>query len=155
MNMIKNNKFEKDCGIVAAYNAASWCNFNKSYSEIETVAKSCGYSPDAGIYFFQFDKLVKKLGLPAKRLLPKSRQQIESKLHAGKFFIFLYTPIGTKSGHAMTAYNDHNGRIRLINSEGNRKTWLDFVLDLSVNGAKNFVVYEIPPRNAAQKHDDL
>lgn len=146
MKIIKKNKLKTDCGVVAAYNAASWCNSCRSYSEVERLAKSCGYNPNKGIFFFQFANLMKKMGLPAKRIKPKSRKEVESRLHSGKFLIFLYTPTGHANGHAITAFVNHRGKIVIVNPEGKRSTWFAFASDLSRNGVRNFIAYEIPQR---------
>lgn len=154
MKMIKNNRKVGDCGVVAAYNVLSWCNNHRSYREVEKVAKSCGYNSDKGIYFFQFANLIKKLNLPAKKIKPKSLEEILNKLYSGKFFVFLYTPTGSGRGHAMSAFVNHNGKIMLINPESKRSTWGRFCVDLIENGTRNFAIYEIPRRTAVNKNDE-
>lgn len=157
MKIIRNNKKKGDCGVVAAYNAASWCNISKPYEEVEKIARSCGYNPERGIYFFQFSNLVKKLGLPAKKIRPKNLDEILDKLYRGKFFVFLYTPVGYHTGHAISAFVDHKGRITLVNPEPGknpRATWSSFVVDMLENGAKNFAAYEIPRRSLVKRHDE-
>lgn len=155
MNILTNNKKKRDCGVVAAYNAASWCNATRPYEEVEKLARSCGYNPEKGIYFFQFSNLVKKLGVPAKKIRPRNLDEILDKLYKGKFFVFMYTPTGMDVGHAISAFVDHTGKVRLINPEpGNsRTTWSSFVLDMCQNGARNFAAYEIP-RRLAKRNDE-
>ncbi len=146
MKIIRKNKSYVDCGIVAAHNVASWCNLPKSYREVEKLAKSCGYNEERGIYLFQFANLIKKMGVPAKRVWPRSLGQLESKLNSGKLFILLYTPAGEGIGHVVTAFLDHNGDITLINPEADRRSWYTLTSDLVSNGAKDFQVYEVPSR---------
>lgn len=149
MKMIHWNKTETDCGVVAAFNASAWCNIKTTYKKVEKVARSCGYS-EKGIYFFQFDYLVKKLNIPAKKVALKGVKDLEKRLYRGKFFIFLYTPTEVKgSGHAITAFVDHTGNIRIVNPEpgGKRFTWRRFVTDLNENGVKNFAAWEVPQRS--------
>ncbi len=145
--MIHWNKTKTDCGIVAAYNASAWCNKKISYEEVESTARSCGYS-SVGIYGFQFINLIKKLGLPDKRVTLKSVTNVEKQLHKGKFFIFYYTPsaVVNASGHIITAFVDHTGNIRIVNPDPLRTTWRSFVNDLTQNGVKNFAAWEIPQR---------
>lgn len=138
---------------MAAYNAASWCNLKLSYEQVEKYARACGYSYRGGIYFFQFANLVKKLGIPAKKVKPKSIDDIESRLYLGKFFIFLYTAVGAPNGHAIVAFTDHEGNIMLINPDQERITWGDFASDVYSNGMKNFIVYEIPCREMVKQND--
>lgn len=150
MNILRNNKKRGDCGVVAAYNAAIWCHDGRPYEEVEKIAKSCGYHPEKGIYTFQFSNLMKKLGIPAKKVKPRNLDSILNRLYGGKFFIFLYTPTGMSIGHVISAFVDHKGRITLINPEANeRATWSSFVIDMLENGASNFAAYEIPRRSAA------
>src|SRR5882672_7714434 len=126
MKILRKNKKKRDCVVVAAYNAASWCNLNKTYKEIEKVARSCGYNDKKGTYYFQFDNLVKKLNLPAKRIKPRSLNEIENRLYKGRFFIFLYTELNSSTGHAVSAFVDHAGRVILVNPEGELKNWFEF-----------------------------
>ena len=149
MRLIKKNRRAKDCGVVAAFNAASWCNLYRSYSEIEKQAKGCGYNRKKGIYSFQFAALMKKLSVPAKKTKPKSVREIESKLYLGKFFVLLYRPTGYSIGHAIVAFMDHKGHIRVINPDSKRLTWNDLAADIHANGMKEFHVYEIPDRQFA------
>lgn len=153
MKIIKNNRKKGDCGVVAAFNAASWCNVYKSYKEIEKIAKSCGYNPDGGIYSFQFANLMKKLSIPAKKIHPRSMKEIESKLYLGKLFVFLYTPTGLRCGHAVTIFTDHKGIIRIINPDDERITWNELASDIHANGMMSFNVYEVPCR-LNTKNDD-
>lgn len=146
--MILANRNKVDCGVVAAFNASAWCNINLTYDKVEKIAKSCGYSKN-GIYDFQFANLISRLNIPAKRIPPKSIENLEKQLYRGKFFIFFYTPSQIKpgaSGHIVTAFVDHTGEIRILNPDGVRRTWRMFVNDLNENGVKNFVAWEIPRR---------
>jgi hypothetical protein len=154
VRLIKKNRRSKDCGVVAAFNAASWCNVYKPYREIEKFARGCGYNRKRGIYNFQFASLMKKLNVPAKKVKPRSIEQIESKLYLGKFFVLLYRPTGDIIGHAIVAFSDHKGHIRVINPDSQRITWGDLVSDVRTNGMKEFHVYEIPRRQVVTKNDD-
>lgn len=148
MKMILANRNKVDCGVVAAFNASTWCNIKLTYDKVEKIAKSCGYSKN-GIYDFQFANLINRLGIPAKRIVPKSRENLEKQLYKGKFFIFFYTSSQVEpgaSGHIVSAFVDHTGEIRIVNPEGYRRTWLRLVTDLNENGVKNFVAWEIPRR---------
>jgi hypothetical protein len=148
MKMILANKTKVDCGVVAAFNASAWCNIKTTYRKVEKLARSCGYGK-SGIYDFQFANLINKLNIPAKRIDPKSRENLEKKLYSGKFFIFFYTLPQIKSatsGHIVTAFLDHTGEIKIVNSDGYRRTWWRFVTDLNENGVKNFIAWEIPRR---------
>ncbi len=132
--------------MVAVYNASRWCQLPKTYREIEKVARSCGYSQKGGIRYFQFANLVSKIGLPARKIKPKSLNDIESRLYRGKFFIFLYTAAGKKSGHAMTAFVDHEGIVKIVNPMRRCKNWFKFGIEIMLNGVEDFVVYELPER---------
>lgn len=154
MKIIRKNKKRGDCGVVAAFNAASWCNAYRPYTEVEKLAKSCGYHPDKGIWHFQFANLVKKLGIPAKKVRPKSLEELQTSIYLGKFFVFLYTPTGQHTGHAITVFLDHTARIRIINPDEERVTWGDFASDVHANGMRNLTIYEIPRRDLVKKHDD-
>lgn len=146
MKMAQRNRKKRDCGVVAIYNAAKWCNDRKTYREIEQMAKSCGYSEKRGLYYFQFANLVAKSGLPAKQIRPKDLNDLENRLYKGKFFILLYTPTGSKNGHAMSAFVDHQGVVKIVNPMRRCKNWFKFGIDITLNGVKDFVVYEIPKR---------
>ena len=147
IKLLYKNQKKLDCGIVAVFNASQWCNIAQPYETIEKLAKSCGYNPKKGIFFFQFANLIKKLKLPAKRVKSKSIKEIESKLDSGKFFIFLYTSAESDTGHAIVTFTDHRGRIIIINPQKNGpKTWIGFAYKLVTEGAKNFIAYEIPRR---------
>lgn len=154
MKIIRNNKTSKDCGVVAAYNAASWCNKNRPYKDIEKIARSCGYSPKNGIYAFQFSNLMKKLNIPAKKIKMKNIKEIESNLYTGLFFVFLYTPINSFSGHAISAFMGQDGHIKLVNPDEKRVTWNDFAADVYSNGMRNISIYEIPNRSMIKHYDD-
>lgn len=146
MRLVRKNKKHRDCVVVATYNIAAWCNARRPYKEVEKIAKSCGYNDKKGVYYFQFDNIIKKMNLPVKRVRPKSFNEIESKLRRGKFFVFFYTPTGDASGHAMSAFVDDQGIVRLINPESQRVNWFQFGWDITLNGVRNFRVYEVPAR---------
>jgi hypothetical protein len=151
MRLIKKNRKKKDCGVVAAFNVSSWCDLYKPYTQIEKAAKSCGYNPDKGIYFFQFASLMKKLGIPSKRLKSATVHDIESGLYLGKFFVLLYRPNGYDLGHVIVTFLDHHGHIRVINPDSKRVTWGDLASDVYAKGMKDFHVYEIPNRKSIQR----
>ena len=146
MKILTKNKTKYDCGLIAIFNALAWCKIPKTYKQIEKIAKTCGYSPDKGIYNFQLNNLIQKLNIPAKQVKPKSLEEIQESLYLGRFFIFLYRPTGDDGGHAITSFVDHNGKIKLINSDQERMTWNEFASDIHANGMKAFHVYEIPYR---------
>lgn len=149
MKLITKNKKKFDCGVVAVYNAASWCNLSFFYEDVEKIAKSCGYS-SKGIYPFQFANLVKKLKLPAKKVALKNLEEVEEKLRLGRFFIFLYTPTGFDTGHIISLFMNHEGSIEIVNPERGRITWEDLISDIFSNGMKNFLAYEIPNRKLSK-----
>ena len=151
MKIIAKNKTKFDCGIVAAHNAASWCNVHKKYSEIEKIAKSCGYNPNKGMYPFQFDNLLKKLKVPVKKIKLKSLRQLKNKLYLGKLFIFLYKPNKESNGHIIAVFLNHHGKIQIVNPDIERLTWIDFIEDISNNGMVEFISYEIPQRKLVKK----
>lgn len=154
MRIIKKNKTKTDCSVVAAFNAASWCNSYRPYKEVEKIAKSCGYNPQRGIYHFQFSNLIKKLQIPAKKIKPKSIDELETKLYLGKCFIFIYYLTGNIGGHVITAFMNHKGNIKLVNTQDGLITWGDFASEIHARGMKEFHVYEIPNRQLVRKHDD-
>lgn len=117
MKLIKKNKKSKDCGVVAAFNAASWCNLYKSYREVEKLAMACGYNENGGMYSFQFANLIKMLGLPAKKTGIKTIETLEKNLRNGKLYIIFYIFAESDEGHIVAVFADHEGRIRLINPE--------------------------------------
>jgi len=145
VKILKKNKTQTDCAVVAAYNAASWCNLKKTYKEVEKAARECGYG-NHGLYVFQFSFLLKKLKIPAKHVKPRSLGDIESKLLLGKFLILLYTQTGQNVGHVVTAFTDHEGRIKLVNPENTLQTWNELAAEVYAHGMKNFFVYELPCR---------
>jgi len=145
VKLIRKNKKENDCGIVAAYNVASWCNIYKSYSEVERIAKSCGYNSERGIFFFQFAHLMKKLNIPIKKVNVSSIEDMKEKFYAGKLLAFLYTSVGFNVGHAMIGFLGHNAKIQMVNSLSSYN-WIDFSEEIEECGMKNFIVYEIPAR---------
>jgi hypothetical protein len=147
MKLIKKNRRAKDCGVVAAFNAASWCNKYQPYSAIEKQAASCGYNRSKGIYNFQFSKLLKKLDLPAKKVWLKSVKHLESNIYLGKFYALLYRPAGYDLGHVIVTFLDHKGIIRVINPDSQRLTWDDLAAEIHANGMCEFHVYEIPGRH--------
>lgn len=154
MKLIRKNRKKKDCGVVAAFNAASWCNVYRPYNEIEKAAKSCGYNPTKGIWSFQFAKLLKKLDVPVKKIKPKSIEDIESKIYLGKFYCLLYRPTGYDIGHAIVVFLDHRGNIRVINPDRVRITWNDLAAEIYANGMKEFHVYEIPHRKLVRANQN-
>lgn len=154
MKIITRNIKKNDCAVVAAFNAASWCYVDKTYEEVEKLAKASGYSLKKGTRNFQFVNLIKKLNIPVKRVKPKSLDDIRSRLNSGKLFIFLYTPTGEHVGHAVSMFSDHTGKIIIVNSDAERSTWSEFVHDINTNGMKNFFIYEIPRRDLV-KHNDV
>jgi len=153
MKIIRRNQKKGDCAVVAGFNASSWCHSYKPYKVVEKIAKSCGYHPERGMYIFQFANLMKKLKIPAKRVKPKNMYAVESKLYLGSLLIFLYTHTGSYNGHVMTAFMDHKGRIRLINTNNEPITWDDFASDIQAREMSNFAVYEVPPRSMVKKND--
>ena len=151
IKLLRHNKTTGDCGIVAAFNAAQWCNSPKTYKSIEKIAKTCGYNTQKGIFFFQFAHLLGKLRLPTKRIKPKSVKELENKLDAGKCLLILYTPSSDENGHAIMVFIDHTGRIIIINPQKNGpQTWWRFTWDLVLNGVRNLAVYELPRRSKRQ-----
>lgn len=97
---------------------------------------------------------MKKLNVPAKKVKPRSIEEIESKLYLGKFFVLLYRPTGDIIGHAIVTFVDHKGHIKVINPDSKRITWDDLAADIHANGMKEFHVYEIPHRQLVTKNDD-
>lgn len=75
----------------------------------------------------------------------KSVEDMESRLNNGKFLVFLYTPTGQETGHAITAFQSEKS-FEIINPDKTRVTWKDFVYDIEDNGMKSFHVFEIPSR---------
>lgn len=150
MKLIKKNKTSSDCGVVAAFNAASWCNKYRPYQEVEKIARSCGYSKKNGIYPFQFQYLLKKLDVPVKKVKLKSLEELESRIYLGKFYCLLYTPVGYDVGHVVSVFMDHKGAIRVINAV-EWLTWDDLAAEINANGMRNFNVYELPHRELVRK----
>lgn len=146
MKLIKKNTHKKDCGVVAAFNAASWCGVYRPYGEIEKAAKSCGYNPSKGIYHFQFAQLLRVLDIPAKKAKPKSREALESKIHLGKFYVLFYQLTGDSLGHIISAFTDHTGSIKIVNPAKYLRTWNDLMTEIDTNGVKELHVYEMPAR---------
>jgi hypothetical protein len=146
MRIITKNKNKRDCGIVAAFNAAVWLNSPKPYKYVEKLAKSCGYNPERGIYDFQFSHLLKKLDIPAKKIKPKSMDSLAKKVYVGKCLVLLYTQTGVSTGHAVTVFMDHKGMIRIFNPLGELKNWGQIATDIKKHGMKDFNVYEINRR---------
>jgi Peptidase C39 family len=155
MKLIKKNKGASDCGVVAAFNAASWCNVYRTYADVEKLARSCGYGK-SGIYPFQFSYLLKKLGIPVKKVKPKSLDQLESNIYTGKFYCILYTPAGFSNGHVVSVFMDHKGNIRVINPV-KWLTWNELAAEMNAHGMVNIHLYEVPHRQlvkkAVAKHD--
>lgn len=146
MKLIKKNRTSSDCGIVAAFNAASWCNVGKSYNYIVKTAASCGYSSNKGIWPFQFVSLTKKLKIPAKKIKPKNFKDLKNKLYDGKLLIIFCRRTEEMSGHIVSLFMDHEGSIVLVNPNKRMKSWVSLVRDISINGIKEFHIYEIPRR---------
>ena len=151
MIFIRRNRSKVDCGVVAAYNATSWRRTGLTYEEVEAHARACGYSRTKGIHRFQFHRLIHKLNLSAKKVArATSEDTLEELLFAGYLLVFLYQPAGMNWGHAISAFVDQDGEIRLINPDGERPTWEDFAEELSTSGVKHFEVYAIPSKGSLQ-----
>lgn len=151
MRIILKNKTKRDCGVVAAFNAALWCNTPLPYKQVERLARSCGYSPKRGIYEFQFSHLMKKLALPVKKIKPKSIESLRKKAYVGKCFVFLYTQTGKQTGHVVTVFMDHKGIVRIFNPAGGLRNLSQFAADIKKNGMKEFNVYEFS--NKRRRYD--
>jgi hypothetical protein len=146
MKLARNNRTKTDCGVIAALNAARWSGLKYSYKRVFDTAVSAGYSPEKGIYFFQFSNLLKKIGVKAKRIRPKSSNEMVDRVDAGKMLVIFYIPTGFDVGHVMSCVLDHNGDVKVINPEPNsRRTWIQLLNDIKENGMKEFRVYEITP----------
>jgi hypothetical protein len=150
MKIVKKNRKSGDCGVVAAFNASSWCNMDRPYKEVDRIARSCGYHPRKGIRDFQFVNLANKLGLPYRRVRQMKLDEIESGLYLGKCFVLLYFPrqypTGHVTGHVITVYMS-NDRIKIINPDDVRITWSEFASDYYAKGMRELIAYELPARN--------
>lgn len=130
MNIITRNKTKADCGIVAAYNASSWCNMGISYDDIVPVAEVVGYDKEKGITPRDFDELVRALDMPARMLQKTNPFEIQKIVRTGQAVIVLYVEKGKKFGHAITIFpqRDH---IKIINGDKNKwTTWNDFAAEI-------------------------
>lgn len=146
MKLLGNNKTKTDCGVVAALNATRWYGIRCTYSKVLNLALASGYSPKKGIYFFQFSNLLKRMGVPAKRIYPKSSKAMAGRILRGNMLIVFYIPTGFDVGHVMSCILDHEGDIRVINPEGGeRRTWIQLMRDIKANGMREFRIYEISP----------
>jgi len=148
MKIIFKNQKKGDCGVVAAFNAAWWCNRAISYQWVEKLAKSCGYNESNGMYAFQFAKLIKKLKLPANKIKPRSMEYVKDGMYCGKSYIFLYTRRASDRGHVIMTFLDHEGVFRIINPGRSLGSWKIFEQDLQDNGVRNFYVYELPSKHS-------
>lgn len=158
MKLLTKNKTKTDCGVIAAVNAAKWSGLNCTYGKVRKLALASGYSAEKGIYFFQFSNLLKKIGVPIKRIRPRSPKAMATKLRRGKMLVVFYSMPGPCSGHVLSCVLDHEGKIQLINPEPGkrhvRRTWMRFIRNIKENGTKEFKVYEIPHKRVASRNDD-
>jgi len=146
MKVIRNNRTNVDCTLIAAFNASSWCKKYKTYKEIAKIAKSCGYASRKGLMDFQFVNLLKKLGLPFKRLKGIHIDDVESEIYMGKCYLITYFPFGYTDGHIVTAFLDKNGNIKVVNPDWNRITWPELASSIYSNHMKGWMAYELPCR---------
>lgn len=149
MKIIAKNKKKADCGVVAAFNAASWCKKYQPYEKIEKVARGCGYNPFKGIWDFQFCSLLQKLQVPYRKINNINLDDLQSKLYLGKCFLISYRPTEWAVGHLVTVYMDKSGHIKVINPDVERMTWNEFAADTFAGGMLEINAYELPGRNLA------
>lgn len=134
-----------DCGVVAAFNAASWSKKTTTYALVERAARCSGYKKGRGIYGFQFVNLLNKLNIINKRSVNKNIEEIETEILLGKCFVILYHPKGHSYGHAITALR-HRGRISILNPDSTHITWNEFASDCYAGGMESLVAFELPHR---------
>lgn len=157
MKLLRANKTKTDCGIVAAYNAAQWFGIKCTYGKVLALAVSTGYNPKVGLYLPQFRKMLRILGVPVKKIRPKSPDAMVKKINQLNMLAVLYVPTGCTVGHALSCVLDCKGDPLIVNPEpgkyGDRRTWANFIVDAEVNGMKEFHVYEIPYRTVVRNDD--
>lgn len=149
MKIITKNRKEADCGVVAAFNAASWCKKSKTYEHVEELALKCGYIPGTGIQNFQLRRLLNKLHVNFKRIRDINLEEVQSQVYLGKCILVSYFPKGWPHGHVVTIYMNKDGNIRVVNSDRERMTWNDFAAEVFAGVMGRFDVYELPTRNLA------
>jgi hypothetical protein len=143
MKMIARNRKKADCGVVAAFNAASWCKKNKTYDQIHELALKCGYVPGRGIQDFQFRRLLNKLHVNFKRVRNFNLEEIQSSLYLGKCLVVSYFPTYWPNGHLVTIFMDKSGKIKIVNSDNERMTWNDFAAEVSAGVMERINIYEL------------
>ena len=148
MKLIKFNKTKTDCGVVAALNAAQWSGLRCTYDKAMKLALASGYSPEHGVYAFQFSNLLMKLNVPFRKISPKSPECMLKRLKNGSMLAVLYVPTTHNVGHALSCLVDYEGKAFIVNPErkrsSGRRTWITLMRDIKTNGMKEFHVYEIP-----------
>ena len=161
MKLIKFNKTKTDCGVVAAFNAGQWSGIRCTYARTMRLALASGYSPEGGMYAFQFSNLMMKLNVPFKKISPKSPEDLYKKLKKGSMLAIFYLPTGKDTGHVLSCLVDYEGKAFIVNPErrrsSGRRTWITLMRDIEANGMKEFHVYEIPrkrPIRLALRNDE-
>lgn len=143
MKIITKNRHKADCGVVAAFNAASWCRKYKTYDHIHELALNLGYCMVRGIKDHQFRRLLNKLCVPFKRIRQINLDEIQSRLYLGKCMVVTYYPVGWPHGHLVTIYMNRKGQIRVINPDEQRMTWNDFASQALAGAMERMLVYEL------------
>ena len=147
MKVIRKNLDLKDCGIVAAFNAASWCKNPHPYLVIRSMAKlSCKYKKSVGITNTNLDKLLNLMKLPVKKLEGKNMEEIESSIMLGKAVILTYKQTRSQEGHAVMVFLDKHGKIKILNPELELNGWNSLAAEIHA-GAMDWVIgWELPHR---------
>lgn len=144
MHLIKENLNKKDCGIVATYNAMSWCGQRPDYDSIRSRAiLDFGYSDDSGITFDDFEKMLLELEVPIVEIENKNLFNIQGEIYLGRAIVLGYKLKGHDLGHISIVFYGAWG-IRIINKDGLHDSWDDLAAELNAGGASELYVWKLP-----------
>ena len=147
VKVIKKNRKEKDCCIVALFNALSWCKKPREYREIEQIAETkYAYTGELGFQSEYFETFLEDLGIPNKKCDESYLYDIQAELHMGKAYLFCFTLHTWDNWHMTMVSKDRLGKIRIINPGMNKTSW-DEVASTIYAGAGMWTAWELPNRN--------
>jgi hypothetical protein len=145
MKVMRKNRTKSDCGLIATFNAASWCKRNIPYNRIKTVASDWfGYGEGRGMLLPELPNLLKKLRIPFSEV-KKNPLEIQEEIYSGKAFVIGYKQTGEDFGHAILVLRDKHGKIATLNAEEGF-TWNHFAAEIEAGGMESIVMLELPRR---------
>lgn len=131
MKFLKKNQERRGCGLVTAYNAATWLGMKISYEYVSLQARAwCGFTGKSGMKTKNMTALFRALNVPTKRLKKGTLLNVAlNALWDGHAVAFGYHDTEDGFGHAILVTPD----FKILNPDYKYKKWNDLFNAICTN----------------------